>query len=184
MVAALTFLERHHRDGDKFLDHVVTWDEIWVSHFTPESKRQSLQWHHPRSPKKSREFKQTLSTPKIMATVFSDRKGPLLLEFMPYGTTINAESYCATLRRLRYAIQNRWRGLLSSGVMLLHDNARPYVAARTQAMLREFGWEVFEHPAYSQDLAPSDFHLFPKLKEFLSGRRFKSDEEVNDAVRD
>jgi histone-lysine N-methyltransferase SETMAR len=55
--------------------------------------------------------------------------------------------------------------------MLLHDNA----AARTQAMLQEFGWEVFEHPAYSPDLTPSDFHLFPKLKEFLGGRRFKRD---------
>jgi histone-lysine N-methyltransferase SETMAR len=68
--------------------------------------------------------------------------------------------------------------------MLLHDNARPHAAARTQAMLQEFGWEVFEHPAYSPDLATSDFHLFPKLKEFLGGRRFKSDEEVKDAVKE
>jgi histone-lysine N-methyltransferase SETMAR len=64
--------------------------------------------------------------------------------------------------------------------MLLHDNAHPHAAARTQAMLQEFGWEVFERP----DLAPSDFHLFPKFKEFLGGRRFKSDEEVKDAVKE
>jgi histone-lysine N-methyltransferase SETMAR len=113
-----------------------------------------------------------------MATVFWDRKGVHLVEFMPKGTTINA-----TLRRLRYAIQNRRRGLLSSGV-LLHDNGRPHAAARTQAMLQEFCWEVFEHPAYSPDLAPSDFHLFPNLKEFLGGRRFKSEEEVKDAVKE
>jgi histone-lysine N-methyltransferase SETMAR len=68
--------------------------------------------------------------------------------------------------------------------MLLHDNARPHAAARTQAMLQEFGWKVFEDPAYSPDLAPSDFHLFPKLKEFLGGRRFKSDETVKDAVKE
>jgi hypothetical protein len=74
--------------------------------------------------------------------------------------------------------------LLSSGVMLLHDNVRPHAAARTQAMLQEFGWEVFEHPAYIPDLAPSDFHLFPKFKEFLGGSRFKSDEEVKDAVKE
>jgi hypothetical protein len=42
-------------------------------------------------------------------------------------------------------------------------------------MLQEFGWEVFEHPAYSPDLAPSDFHLFPKLKEFLGGKRMETD---------
>jgi hypothetical protein len=33
-------------------------------------------------------------------------------------------------------------------------------------------------------LAPSDFHLFPKLEEFLGGRRFKSDVEVKDAVKE
>jgi hypothetical protein len=33
-------------------------------------------------------------------------------------------------------------------------------------------------------LASSDFHLFPKLKEFLGGRRFKSDEEVKDDVKE
>jgi hypothetical protein len=139
MGTALSFLERYHRDGDKFLDHIVTGDETWVSHFTPESKHQSLEWHHPRSPSKLRKFKQTLSTRKIMATVFRDRKGVLLVEFMLQGTTINTELYCATLRRLWYAIQNRRWGLLSSGVMLLHDNAHLHAAARTQAMLPEFG---------------------------------------------
>jgi hypothetical protein len=72
-VAALKFLERYHRDWDRFLDHIVTGDETWDSHFTPESKRQSLVWHHARSPSKPRKFKQTLSTRKIMATVFGGR---------------------------------------------------------------------------------------------------------------
>jgi hypothetical protein len=31
---------------------------------------------------------------------------------------------------------------------------------------------VLEHPPYSQDLAPSDFFLFLKIKEILKGRRF------------
>jgi hypothetical protein len=53
--------------------------------------------------------------------------------------------------------------------------ARMLLPERKQCFLQEFGWEVFEHPAYSQDLAPSYFHLFPKLKEFLGGRRFKSE---------
>jgi hypothetical protein len=109
MGAALKILERYHRDGDKFLDHIITGDETWISHFTPESKRQSLEWHHPRSPSKPRKFKQTLSNREIMATVVWDRKGVRLVEFMTRGTTINAESYCAILMRLRYAIQNRRR---------------------------------------------------------------------------
>jgi histone-lysine N-methyltransferase SETMAR len=51
-------------------------------------------------------------------------------------------------------------------------------------MLQECGWEDFDHPAYSPDLVPSDFHLYTKLKEFLGGRHFKSDEEVKDAVKE
>jgi histone-lysine N-methyltransferase SETMAR len=43
----LTFLEHYHQDRDKFLNHIVTVDEIWVSHFTPEIKHQLLEWHHP-----------------------------------------------------------------------------------------------------------------------------------------
>jgi hypothetical protein len=33
-------------------------------------------------------------------------------------------------------------------------------------------------------LAPRDFHLFPKFKEFWGGRRFKNDEEAKDAVKE
>jgi hypothetical protein len=33
MVSALTFLERYHKDGDEFVNHIVrvTGDETWVS---------------------------------------------------------------------------------------------------------------------------------------------------------
>jgi len=33
---------------------------------------------------------------------------------------------------------------------------------------------VLEHPAYSPDLAPSDFFLFPKIKEIMKGRHFEN----------
>lgn len=40
------------------------------------------------------------------------------------------------------------------------------------------GWEVIPHPAYSPDIAPSDFHLFRKIQNELSEIRFKNFEEV------
>jgi histone-lysine N-methyltransferase SETMAR len=153
-------------------------ERTWISYFTPESKRHSLEWHHPSSPKKPRKFKQTVSSQKVMATIFWDRKGVLLVDYLPKGTTINAERYCDTLLRLRRAIQNRRRGKLSRGIILFHDNARPHTAASTQVLLDSFGWEIFSHPPYSPDLAPSDFHLFPKLKEFLGGIRFAGCDEL------
>lgn len=73
--------------------------------------------------------------------------------------------------------------MLSKGVSILHDNARSHVARQTVALLQNFGWNIITHPPYSPDLAPSDYHLFPKLKEHLAGRRFCSDEEVKDEVQ-
>jgi len=35
-----------------------------------------------------------------------------------------------------------------------------------------------EHPAYSRDLAPSDFSLFPKIKEILKGRHFDGTDDI------
>jgi len=37
---------------------------------------------------------------------------------------------------------------------------------------------VLEHPTYSPDLAPSDFFLFPKIKEILKGRHFDDTDEI------
>jgi len=73
---------------------------------------------------------------------------------------------------------------LSSGVLLLHDNARPHAVIHTVQTLVKLGFTVLEHPAYSPDLAPSDYHFFGPLKDALRGRRFTSDEEVKKAVHE
>jgi len=57
-------------------------------HHTPESKQQSLQWRHTHSPR-TKKFKTLISVKKIMASVFWDRRGILLVDFMPPGATIN-----------------------------------------------------------------------------------------------
>ncbi|KAJ4446219.1 hypothetical protein ANN_12913 [Periplaneta americana] len=141
--------EKIHEDrseqDDEFLDYIVTGDETWVSHMTPESKQQSMEWSHTALPRKKK-FKQIMSTRKIMCTVFWDRKGVLLIEFLPRGETINRETYCRTLRKLRRAIQNKRHGMLTDGVVLLHDNARLHTARDTQTLISKFGWKQIDHP--------------------------------------
>jgi hypothetical protein len=44
--------------------------------------------------------------------------------------------------------------------------------------IHELRYELLPHLPYSPDFAPSDFHLFPKLKIFLNGRRFSTTEEL------
>lgn len=72
--------------------------------------------------------------------------------------------------------------MLTKGVVLLHDNARPHVSNRTTAVIKEFGWYVLDHPPYRPDVAPSDYHLFSALEKHLGGQKFQSDEEGQEAV--
>ena len=46
------------------------------------------------------------------------------------------------------------------------------------------GYELIPYPAYSPDLAPSDFFLFPNLKKDICGLHFWSDEEVMTTVEE
>jgi len=131
MGSALTFLQRYWEEGDEFLDRIVTGDETWVKFVNEETKEQSKQWMHTHYPNKPNKFKQTLSNRKMMATVFWDRKGILLTEFMDHS---NVRGFCETLHKLRRSIQNKRRGMFSEGVVLLHDNARPHTAVRTNAL--------------------------------------------------
>jgi hypothetical protein len=61
----------------------------------------------------------------------------------------------------------------TSRIVLLHDSAS--TAACTQALLDHFYWQLFDHPPYSPDLAPSDFHL----KNWLESQRFNNNEGID-----
>jgi histone-lysine N-methyltransferase SETMAR len=86
--------------------------------------------------------------------------------------------------KLKPSIRTKRRGLLSTGVLLLHDNAHPHTAIHTVQTLVKLGFEVLDHPAYSPDLTPSDYHLFDPLKDALRGRHFTSHEEVKEALHE
>ena len=53
-----------------------------------------------------------------------------------------------------------------------------------QQNLTELRFELLQHPAYSADLAPSDFCLFRKLKTFLAAQKFVCNEETVQTVND
>jgi transposase len=69
------------------------------------------------------------------------------------------------------------------GVLLLNDNAPPHSAAATVNLLNSWGWEILPHPPHSPDLAPSYFHLFPKMKKYLRGQRFHFNEDVQNEFK-
>ncbi|GFW52020.1 histone-lysine N-methyltransferase SETMAR [Trichonephila clavipes] len=93
-----------------------------------------------------------------------------------HRTSINSDVYCETLQRLHRSIKNKRPELLTEGVVLLHDNARPHVSRVTQMELDKFKWETLDHPPYSPDMSPCDFHVLDPLKKHLKGKHFNLDD--------
>ena len=60
----------------------------------------------------------------------------------------------------------------------MHDNAPAQRALATQKKLAYLGFECLDHPPYSPDLTPSDYHLFPVVKKQKKSHHFSSDAEV------
>ena len=140
----------------------------------------SRQWVGPGSPR-PKKFKTQPSAGKVMATVFWDAKGVIMLDFLPKRSTITGVYYANLLDQLRTAICEKRRGKLSKGVLLQQDTVRVHTCKVAMDTVERNGYELIPHPACSSDLAPSDFFLFPNLKMDI---HLRSDEEVVTAVEE
>ena len=105
-----------------------------------------------------------------------------MVDYLLHKTTITGEYYANLMRKLREVIKQKRRGMLTRGIMLLHDNAPVHKSRVAQAAIRECGFEQLSHPPYSPDLAPSDYYLFRNLKGHLRGTRFPDDECLKDST--
>ena len=103
-----------------------------------------------------------------MITFFFDCRGPLLVDFLELGTTMNDSIMQTHCRNCDVP----WSQMLSDRIILLHDNARPCTANVVTDKLQRFDWETLKHPLYSPDLSPCDFHTFGNLKKDFRGHRF------------
>lgn len=172
----------HNMDSDFFESHIVTGDETYIHHYEPETKRQSKQWLPSGSgpPKKAI---RKLSAKKVMALVFWDKLGVLLVKFFRKGETMTGAKYAKILEELRRAIQKKRKNLWDEGIFLLHDNASSHTSNISKTAITELGFVKLDHPPYSPDLAPSDYFLFPNLKKDLRKNTYSSDAHVENFTK-
>ncbi|XP_067660295.1 histone-lysine N-methyltransferase SETMAR-like [Haliotis asinina] len=161
-------LTRYHANPEDFHFRIVTCDET-----CPESKQESVEWKHV-----TKKFKSTRSPKKVMATIFWDSKGVIHIDYLPHGTTMNGEYYANLLKQVRQSIKEKQRGKIRRGILLHQDKAPVHTSRAATETARECGYEILPHPPYSPDLAPSDFHLFPRLKKHIRGKKFQDDDEL------
>ena len=87
-------------------------------------------------------------------------------KFIPTGQTANQVYYLEVLKRMREKVRRKRPELFANISWILHhDNAPAHTALSVRKFLATKQLTVLEHPAYSPDLAPSDFFLFSKIKE-------------------
>ena len=170
-------LEVYNANPEDFHTRLVTGDETWLHHWDPDTKKEPMQWKRPGSPP-PKKFRTQQSASKVMATVFWDSKGIILIDYKPAGTSIIGEYCVNVIKQLRIAIKEKRMGKQAAGVLHLHDNAPLHKSRVAQAAIRECKFEQLNHPPYSPDLAPSDYYLFRNLKYHLRGTRFRDDDEL------
>ena len=144
---------------------------------------QSKQWKRPGSPP-PKTFKRVHSAGKVMFSIFWDSQGVNMIDYLDQGRKINDAYYSGELRRLRQEIARKRRGKLTRDVLLLQDNAHAHTSQVTMTAASECGYEILPHHLYSNDMTPSDFYLFPKLKSHLLGTQYESNEGVIEAVNE
>ncbi len=176
-------------DSKFFMQQIVSGDETWLYCFDPDNKQRSSQWHPKGSLHPTKALWSKLTTKKVMLMLFFDSEGPILIHFLPKGEIITADMYCEILAQLREAIRLKRPGMWQHrpegrrSFLLHHDNATPHTAAPTLAVIGSNDIEMIPHPAYSPDLAPADFSVFPNLKEELRGHAFANVEDLKAETR-
>jgi histone-lysine N-methyltransferase SETMAR len=173
--AAQILLNRQRRTP--FLaNQLITGDEKWISFKNPDPQHE---WRSPgektdATPKKDFRHK------KAMLCVFWSARGVEYWELLEQGQTVNSELYCRQLNQLNQRLNRRHR----AQVVFLDDNAQPHRSHMTNAKITELGWDRVDHPPYSPDLAPSDFHLFRSLQHYLKGKRFENINEMQESLEE
>lgn len=161
---------------DRFLKRIVTGDEKWIFLSNPDKRKQWVRRNQDSVPV----VRQDRFGKKVMLCVWWNIDGIIHYEFVKNGRAVNAELYSEQLGRVYEILSSRYPALVNRNrVLLQHDNAPAHRARLTQEKIQELeGIEVLPHPAYSPDLAPSDYGLFRSMAHFLRGKRFDTFEEV------
>ena len=94
-----------------FERRVITEDESWVHHYDPTGKRESMEWTE-RQPG-SLKFKAQASAGKVLLTLFWDASGVVMTDYLQAGHTVTGAYYADLLRRLREAVREKRRGMLT-----------------------------------------------------------------------
>ena len=115
---------------------IVSWvDSSW---WKPSKATQTQQW-----------------AGKVMAFVFWNAHGILIVDYLEKGKTINSDYYLALLDRLSAEIKEKRTHMQKKKVLFHQDNTPCHKSIKRMVKLNELSFELLPHPPYSPDLPPA-----------------------------
>ena len=168
--------------GPKRVSDVVTGDETWIYFYGIPNKRSNMMWLSKDDPRPV-VCKPGFQSRKRLFTIFFNHEGPVAVDVLPEKATMTGRYYRETVLPQVVSELNERRPITgTSRIMILHDNASAHKTGAVNQYLLENQITTLPHPAYSPDLAPCDFWLFPRLKELLAGNKYTRIQDLSKAV--
>ena len=172
--ALLEYLE----SGPRTWNQLITGDQSWIYWDNPHTS----QWV-PQGNQRPIHEKHTIASKKSMITVFFGLRGFVLVNVLKKGERFNS-AYMVNeiLPSLSNEISKSRPKIGLKGIHIHIDNAKAHNSKMTMNEISKYQMIRLPHPAYSPDIAPCDFWFFGKLKEYLKGMNFESDDELLNAI--
>lgn len=166
----LKILQSAERQGWKYF---VTGDESWF-YLSYDYERQ---WVYSGQEPNIRE-KKMISSEKVMITVFWNPHQIVLVDALPKGEKFNSHYYTNNILEKLHQLGGGFPDTNGKRLNVHVDNAKPHTSKYSIRFLESHGMKKVPHPAFSPDLAPSDFFLFGYLKKCLEGQSFQTRDEL------
>jgi histone-lysine N-methyltransferase SETMAR len=164
------------------LSDIVTGDESWLYFYQMASKTANMVWLEDEEPRPE-VCRQSFRSQKRMFSVFINYRGPVCIDMLPEGQHINGHYYASTVLPQVVNCINEQRPKTSTSRILFHqDNASCHGTQEVKQYIASQHMTIIPHPAYSPDLAPLDFWVWPKLKADMSGLKFHRVQDLAKAV--
>jgi histone-lysine N-methyltransferase SETMAR len=167
------------RQGRQSWHDIVTLDESWFYLHTYHE----LIWAQPDAEIPERE-RHTVQSQKVMLIIVWNPGGFHLVNILPNGFKFNASYHVTQILDHLSEWQRTQVGCTNRKSIVHADNAPPHTTKMISQFMEQNSMQRAPHPAYSPDLAPSDFDLFGSVKKLLSGCQFADQDSLLQAVSD
>lgn len=156
-------------------------DEKWIYHDDNPPITEQRYWLDGSGdrPKVARKTLTKNKTLWIMATNF---EGAAYYQLLQQGETVTANRYIQFLKELFVFFENKHPFLRRENLYLMHDNARPHIAAVVDEFIRNQGVTCLKQPPYSPDYNLMDRYIFRNYEVFRRNNSFNSREEVTSCI--